>query len=105
MLNTHLADLIEKMTRQAQVMVFDTGEEAIDRVEELHSKALEMTYPDLDEAGGRVCGPGRFSRSTRRSCKRGRQAPGRAGRPPPVAGVANGVKCVQIHAFLLERSP
>ena len=50
MLNTHLADLIEKMTRQAQAMGFDTVEEAIDRMEKLHSQALEMTYPDLDEA-------------------------------------------------------
>lgn len=50
MFNIQLAGLIEKMTRQAQAMGFDTVEEAIDRMEELHSKALEMTYPDLDEA-------------------------------------------------------
>ena len=50
MLNTHLADLIEKMNRQVQALGFDTVEEAIDRMEKLHSKALEMTYPDLDEA-------------------------------------------------------
>ena len=50
MLNGPLADLIEKMTRQAQAMGFDTVEEAISRMQELHSKALGMTYPDLDEA-------------------------------------------------------
>ena len=50
MLNGPLADLIEKMTRQAHAMGFDTVEEAINRMEALHSKALEMTYPDLDEA-------------------------------------------------------
>lgn len=50
MLDTHLANLIEKMTRQAQAMGFDTVEGAIDRMQELHGKALDMTYPDLDEA-------------------------------------------------------
>ena len=50
MLNTHLADLIEKMTKQAQAMGFGTVEEALDRMEELHSKALKLTYPDLEEA-------------------------------------------------------
>ena len=50
MLNGPLTNLIEKMTRQAQAMGFDTVEEAIDRMEALHSKALGMTYPNLDEA-------------------------------------------------------
>ena len=50
MLNTHLADLIEKMNRQVQALGFDTVEEAIHRMDELHGKALEMNYPDLDEA-------------------------------------------------------
>ena len=31
-------------------MDFDTVEEAIDSMEELHSKPLEMTFPDLEEA-------------------------------------------------------
>ena len=31
-------------------MSFETVEEALDRMEELHSKALEMTYPDVDQA-------------------------------------------------------
>lgn len=45
-----LADLVGKLTGQAQAMGFDTVEDALGRMEELHAKAVQMTYPDLEDA-------------------------------------------------------
>lgn len=50
MLSIHLADLVGKLTGQAQAMGFDTVEDALGRMEQLRAKAVEMTYPDLEEA-------------------------------------------------------
>ena len=50
MLHSGLADLVGKMTKQAHSLGFDSVEEALDHMEELHTKAIEMSYPDLAEA-------------------------------------------------------
>ena len=50
MLESDLANLVRKMTKQAQALGFDTAAEAIDGMEKLHNKAVAMTYPDLAEA-------------------------------------------------------
>ena len=50
MLNTHLVDMVDKMTTQARALGFDTVEDALDCMEELHNKVVEMTYPNLEEA-------------------------------------------------------
>ncbi len=50
MLESDLANLVGKMTRQAQAMGYETAAEAIKGMEKLQSKAVEMTCLNLEAA-------------------------------------------------------